>query len=60
MVKPHNAVLLDSALTARGIRHRFVQYSTGGHGFGASEKKGTPECRAWKQEFLDWLKEVTP
>jgi len=58
VVKPHNAVLLDSALTARGIPHRFVQYSTGGHGFGTSEKKGTPECRAWKQEFLDWLKEV--
>ena len=55
VVKPHNSELLDSALTAQGIRHRYIQYQTGGHGFGASTTQGTAECRAWKEEFLKWL-----
>lgn len=58
IVKPRNAELLDYALTAQGINHRFIQYRTGGHGFGASETKGTAECRAWKDEFLKWLKSL--
>lgn len=56
IVKYHNSELLDSALTANGIRHRYIQYGTGGHGFGASDSKGTAECRQWKNEFLKWLK----
>ena len=55
IVKYHNSELLDSALTARGIRHRYIQYTTGGHGFGASGSKGTAECRQWKGEFIRWL-----
>lgn len=55
IVKYQNSELLDSALTARGIAHRYIQYTTGGHGFGASEKKGTDECRQWKNEFLQWI-----
>lgn len=50
-----NAVLLDSALTQRGTPHRYIQYPTGGHGFGASETKGTAECRRWKDEFIRWI-----
>ena len=57
IVEYHNSVLLDSALTANHINHRYIQYQTGGHGFGASDEKGTPECRQWKNEFLNWLKE---
>lgn len=55
VVNSHNSELLDSALTVHGIRHRYIQYRTGRHGFGVSEKKGTAECRAWKEEFLKWL-----
>lgn len=55
VVDYHNSELLDSALTAKDIPHEYHQYQTGGHGFGASEKKGTEECRAWKGEFLRWL-----
>lgn len=55
-VKCHNSELLDSVLTAQGINHRYIQYQTGGHGFGTSDTKGTAECRAWKEEFLHWLK----
>ena len=55
VVKYHNSELLDSALTAHDIRHRYIQYKTGGHGFGASTTKGTAECRQWKGEFLHWI-----
>lgn len=55
VVDYHNSVLLDSALTAKGIPHRYLQYRTGGHGFGMSDEKGSEECRQWRQEFLKWL-----
>lgn len=51
-----NSELLDSALTAQGVRHKYIQYATGGHGFGASDDKGTAECRRWKEEFLAWMR----
>ena len=55
VVDYRNSVLLDSALTAKRIPHRYLQYATGGHGFGMSDKKGSPECRQWRNEFLKWL-----
>ena len=55
VVKYRNSVLLDSALTANNIPHRYIRYRTGGHGFGASETKGTEESRQWKKEFLQWI-----
>ena len=60
VVKYQNSELLDSALTAKGIPHRYIQYNTGGHGFGASDEKGTAECRQWRMEFLRWLNEIFP
>lgn len=58
IVKYHNSELLDSALTAHQVPHRYIQYKTGGHGFGASEVKGTAECRQWKGEFLKWISKL--
>lgn len=55
IVKYQNSELLDSALTAAHVPHRYIQYQTGGHGFGASEQKGTDECHQWKKEFLLWI-----
>ncbi len=55
IVKYQNSELLDSALTAQGIEHKYIQYNTGGHGFGASEEKGTEESRQWKKEFTEWI-----
>ena len=55
IVKYHNSELLDSALTAQGVPHVYIQYKTGGHGFGATENKGTAECRQWKNAFLHWV-----
>lgn len=56
IVRYRNAELLDAALTEQGIPHIYHQYQTGGHGFGASEAKGTPESRQWKNAFLSWIK----
>lgn len=55
VVDYRNSVLLDSALTANHIPHRFILYNTGGHGFAVRNDKGTPECHAWKEEFLKWF-----
>ena len=55
VVKYQNSEMLDSALTANYVPHRYIQYRTGGHGFGASDTKGTEECRQWKKEFLQWI-----
>lgn len=55
VVKYRNSELLDSALTANHVPHRYIQYKTGGHGFGASDSKGTEESRQWKNEFLQWI-----
>ncbi|MDR3118565.1 MAG: alpha/beta hydrolase [Mediterranea sp.] len=51
VVRYQNSVLLDSALTARRIPHKYIRYEKGGHGFGAAEDKSIP----WEREFLDWL-----
>lgn len=53
-----NSALLDSALTAARVPHEWHLYQKGGHGFGASETKGTPECRQWKQAFISWLRKI--
>ena len=58
VVDYHNSMLLDEALTEKNINHIYIQYQTGGHGFGASDTKGTDECRQWKNEFLKWLGEI--
>lgn len=58
IVQYQNSELLDSALTAKGINHKYIQYEAGGHGFGASDTKGTPECREWKPAFLEWLSNI--
>ncbi len=55
VVNYRNSELLDSALTTHHIPHQYIQYQTGGHGFGASQIKGTEECRQWKQEFIQWI-----
>ena len=55
IVDYRNSVLLDSALTAQAVPHVYIQFQTGGHGFGASDSKGTPESRQWKQSFFEWI-----
>ena len=58
VVDYHNSVMLDSALTVKNINHKYIQYQTGGHGFGASETRGTEESRNWKNEFINWIQNL--
>lgn len=58
IVKYRNSELLDSAMTAKGVTHRYVQFRTGGHGFGATPSKTTAEAIAWKEDFLNWLRSL--
>lgn len=56
IVDYRNSVLLDSAMTANGIPHTYIQYCTGGHGFGANPSKTTIEAIQWREAFLAWIK----
>ena len=58
VVRYQNSVLLDSALTANHVPHTYLRYHTGGHGFGASDTKGTTESQQWKQQFLLWISNI--
>lgn len=58
IVNYHNSELLDSAMTAKGVAHRYVQFKTGGHGFGVTASKTTSEAIAWKDDFLKWLESI--
>jgi len=53
-----NAVLLDSALTAAGVKHQYTQYATGGHGFGADLVKQNDETKLWQSAFLKWVEAI--
>ncbi len=55
IVQWQNSVLLDSALTARGIPHLYTQYRVGGHGFGGDSRKFSAETAHWQPTFLAWL-----
>lgn len=57
VVMYQNSVVLDKALTKAGIKHKFMLYKTGGHGYGLSETIA-PEAGQWKHEFIKWLHEV--
>lgn len=57
VVMYQNSVVLDQALTKAGIKHRFMLYKTGGHGYGLSETIA-PEAGKWKYEFIKWLRDV--
>lgn len=60
IVPYQNCVLLDSALTQKGVPHEYLQYQEGKHGFGASDYYGSQECREWRNEFLRWLETIYP
>lgn len=54
IVDAQNSELLDSALCAHHVPHKYISYATGGHGFGVSPQKTTEEAIRWKDEFLRW------
>lgn len=58
VVESRNSELLDSALTAAAVPHRYLRFETGGHGFGIADGDGMEECRAWKNAFLAWCRDL--
>lgn len=58
VVHYHNSELLDSALTAEGVEHLYIQCETGGHGFGASDVMGSDETHGWMEKLLLWMKGI--
>ena len=58
VVRFENSLLLDSVLTSNQVPHFYYRCATGGHGFGASDTKGTPEARGWRASFLSWLHQI--
>ena len=58
VVDYRNSEILDSALTVAGAAHKYIQYETGKHGFGVSDHYGSPECRRWRDEFIEWIKSL--
>ncbi len=58
IVDYRNSELLDSAMTAMNVPHRYVQFRTGGHGFGANPDKTTREASSWKEDFIKWLRNL--
>lgn len=60
VVDYRNAQLLDSALNAQRIPHRYIRYQTGGHGFGANPKKWNTETSQWLESFFSWFRETFP
>lgn len=58
IVNYRNSELLDSAMTALHVPHRYIQFKTGGHGFGATPEKTTGEAIVWKEDFINWLRTI--
>lgn len=56
IVDYRNSVLLDEALREKGIPHVYIQYKSGGHGFGASPEKTSAEAGEWIKSFFEWTK----
>ncbi len=57
VVMYENSVRLDRSLTKADIKHRFLLYETGGHGYGADETLA-PEAGKWKYEFIKWIRDL--
>lgn len=55
VVNPKNSIMLDSALTANQINHKFVFFEEGGHGFG--HKPNNTKAPKWEPILLQWLSE---
>lgn len=55
IVDYRNSVLMDSALTACNVEHQYLQFATGGHGFGATPSKTSAEAATWFTSFLEWI-----
>lgn len=59
IVNYHNAELLDSALTANHVPHRYIQYATGGMALEHHRQKERLNAASGKDEFIRWFREIS-
>ncbi|MEG2071139.1 MAG: alpha/beta hydrolase [Bacteroidales bacterium] len=57
VVKYQNSVELDKALSRNNVKHCFLLYETGGHGYGMDETIAG-ETALWRETFLTWVMEL--
>lgn len=55
VVNPKNSEILDSALTSKGILHKFIYLPEGGHGFGYKAAGSGDSAFNWVDSFTDWV-----
>ena len=66
VVDYRNSEELDKALSSNGVKHKYIQLKTGGHGFGGCVEKPLPPglpfpapdysyCKQWTDSFVRWL-----
>lgn len=60
VVDYRNSELLDSALTAKGIQHKYTQLPFGGHGFGFNDIRRADSLYLWTPSFIEWVSSVCP
>lgn len=53
-----NSQLMADALDKAGVKHLYVQYPTGGHGFGTTPSKTSTQAARWLDTFILWLKDI--
>lgn len=53
-----NSVILDRALTEKGIKHVYIQFPAGGHGFGVKPITHKGTTYSWIPDFYLWLQEL--
>ena len=54
IVNWRNSEVMDSALTARGIPHMYMQYDKGGHGYGISSAVNPEPSSGWLEIWRDY------
>lgn len=57
VVDYRNSLALENALTLNDVKHKFVLYEKGGHGYGMNPKRGG-EAANFNVLFLKWLYEI--
>ena len=58
VVDYRNSVVMYEALTSADVPALYLQFKTGGHGFGANPDKMNDETSTWQNAFLDWLRSI--
>ena len=58
VVDYRNSIVMYESLQNNDVPSLYIQFKSGGHGFGANPQKLNDETSAWQGAFLDWLSSV--